>query len=239
MTGRSALARRAFARNPTGDFNPLPIISLIRGQRLHRLLSGALQELLGPHGAIEELWKSYFCIATNYTRAREEHLRTGPLLAALQSSIAIPGALPPVVRERDLLCDGGTLNNFPVDVMRAQRGVGTVIGVDLGNNLVRQVGFERMPAWWQLALDRLRPHARRRYKLPSLTAYLMNVTTLYSQSRRENSRAGVDLYFNPAMARVGMMQWERFDSIVDQGYQHAQAVLSQATPELLGKLGAR
>jgi NTE family protein len=235
----TALARRAFARNPTGDFNPLPIISLIRGQRLQRVLSGALQELLGAHGAVEELWKSCFCIATNYTRAREEHLRSGPLLDALQSSIAIPGALPPVVRGRDLLCDGGTLNNFPVDVMRAQRGVGTVIGVDLGNSVVRQVGFERMPAWWQLALDRLRPHARRRYKLPSLTAYLMNVTTLYSQSRREDSRASVDLYFNPAMSRVGMMQWDRFDSIVEQGYTHAQSVLSQTTPELLGRLEAR
>ncbi len=232
----TALARRAFARNPTSDINPLPIMSLIRGQRLNRVLSGALRELLGAHGAIEELWKSYFCVATNYTRAREEHLRSGPLLDALKSSIAIPGALPPVVRDRDLLCDGGTLNNFPVDVMRAQRGVGMVIGVDLGNSQVRQLDFEYMPPWWRLALDRLRPRARRRFKLPSLTAYLMNVTTLYSQSRRKASLADVDLYFNPVMSGVGMMQWNRFDKIVEQGYEHAQAVLSRAEPELLRRL---
>ena len=60
----------------------------------------------------------------------------------MRASIAIPGALAPVVRDGDLLCDGGTLNNFPVDVIRAQRGVGTVIGVDLGSNKVRRVEFE-------------------------------------------------------------------------------------------------
>jgi NTE family protein len=233
------LARRAFALNPTGDLNPLPVISVIRGRRLQRVLSRALHDLLGDHARIEELWKPYFCIATNYTRACEERLRSGPLLEALQASIAIPGALAPVVRDGDLLCDGGTLNNFPVDVIRAQRGVGVVIGVDLSSNKVRKVEFESMPGWWQLALDRLRPRARRRYRLPSLTAYLMNVTNLYSQSRREESRAGADLYFNPAMSRVGMLEWNRFDSIAQQGYDHAQEVLAQAAPELLKKLGAR
>lgn len=233
------LARRAFALNPTSDFNPLPIISVIRGRRLERVLTDAVKELLGAHASIEELWKPYFCIATNYTRAREERLRTGPLLEALRASIAIPGALAPVVRDGDLLCDGGTLNNFPVDALRAQRGVGVVIGVDLSSNKVRKIDFDRMPSWWQLALDRLRPRSRRRYRLPSLTAYLMNVTNLYSQSRREESRAGVDLYFNPAMSKVGMLEWNRFDSIAQQGYDHAREMLAQAPGELLKRLGAR
>ncbi len=233
------LARRAFALNPTSDINPLPVISVIRGRRLQRVLTDAVRELLGAHASIEEMWKPYFCIATNYTRAREERLRTGPLLESLLASIAIPGALAPVVRDGDLLCDGGTLNNFPVDVIRTQRGVGVVIGVDLSSNKVRRVEFGHMPSWWQLALDKLRPRSRRRYRLPSLTAYLMNVTNLYSQSRREESRAGVDLYFNPAMSRVGMLEWNRFESIAQQGYDHAQQVLAQAPPELLKRLGAR
>jgi NTE family protein len=233
------LARRAFALNPTSDINPLPVIAVIRGRRLQRVLTDAVQELLGAHASIEEMWKSYFCIATNYTRAREDRLRSGPLLDALRASIAIPGALAPVVRDGDLLCDGGTMNNFPVDAIRAQRGVGVVIGVDLSSNKLRKVEFAQMPSWWQLALDRLRPRSRRRYRLPSLTAYLMNVTNLYSQSRREESRAGVDLYFNPAMSRVGMLEWNRFDSIAQQGYEHATEVLAQTAPELLTRLGAR
>lgn len=232
-----AIARRAFARNPTGDFNPFPVISLIRGQRLQRLVRGAIRELMGRDAMLEDLWKPCFCIATNYSQAREELLRQGPLADAVLASVAIPGALPPVVRDGDLLCDGGSFNNFPVDVMQAQRGIGTVIGVDLTVSRPRRLGMAQMPSWWQLALDRLRPRLLRRYRLPSLSAYLLNVTTLYSASRREQSRAGVDLYFNPALARVGMLEWHRFDDIVAQGLQHAREVLSTADPELMARLG--
>ena len=90
------------------------------GARSTALLGGnALQT-----ADIEDLWKNYYFIATNYSQACEQLLRSGNLLRSLLASIAIPGALPPVVRGGDLLCDGGTFNNFPVDVMRgrARRG---------------------------------------------------------------------------------------------------------------------
>ena len=232
------VTRRAFALNPTGDFNPLPLISLIKGLRLKRVVSGAMRELLGRETTVEDLPKAFFCIATNFSQAREERITHGPLMDALMSSVAIPGALPPVVRDGDLLCDGGTFNNFPVDVMQQQRGVGTVIGVDLSTHRPRRLAFETMPTWWQLVLDRLRPRARRRYKMPSLASYLMNVTVLYSNSRRVQSRAGVDLYFNPPLDKVGMLEWDRFDGIVQQGYEHAQQVLAGTEAALLARLKA-
>jgi NTE family protein len=233
------VARRAFALNPTGDLNPLPLISVIRGQQLRRVVGKALVWLLGREAAIEDLWKPFFCVATNYSQAREEHLSSGPVLPALLASIAIPGALPPVVRDGDLLCDGGTFNNFPVDVMRARRGVGTVIGVDLSHNLARKLPFESMPSWWQLALDRLRPRRLRRYRLPSLPAYLMNVTILYSASRRAQARADADWVFNPPLFKVGMLQWSRLDDIARQGHAHAIEELERIEreqPELWRRL---
>ena len=230
------ITRRAFAVNPTGDLNPLPLISLIKGIRLKRVLSGAMHELLGREATVEDLPKSLFCIATNFSQAREERITHGPLMEALMASVAIPGALPPVVRDGELLCDGGTFNNFPVDVMQQQRGVGTVIGVDLNMRRPGRLAFQTMPSWWQLALDRLRPRARRRYKMPSLPSYLMGVTVLYSNSRRLQSRAAVDLYFNPPLEKIGMLEWSRFDGIVQQGYEHAQQVLAAADPALLAKL---
>ena len=233
------VARRSFALNPTRDINPIPLISLIKGQRLQRVITGAMQELLGGEARIEELWKDFYCIATNYSQAAETRIRSGPLLTALLASSAIPGALPPVVHGGDLLCDGGTFNNFPVDVMQMQRGVGTVIGVDLGSNTQRRIGFDAVPSWWALALDRLRPRARRRYKLPSLSAYLMNVSILYSASRRKQSRAQTDLYFNPPLHRVGMLQWDQFDNIVRQGYEHGKQVLNELDAATLARLGAR
>lgn len=230
------IARRAFALNPTRDLNPLPLISLIRGERLKRVVSAAIRELVGGEGRVEDLWKPFFCIATNFTQAAEERIAHGPLQQALLASIAIPGALPPVVRDGELLCDGGTFNNFPVDVMQAQRGVGVVIGVDLGLNRQRRIEFEQMPSWWQLALDRLRPRRNRRYRLPSLSSYLMNVTNLYSHSRRGLARAAVDVYLNPPLSRVGMLEWHRFDDIEGQGYAHARETLAALDPALRARL---
>jgi len=150
--------------------------------------------------------------------------------------VAIPGALPPVLIDGDLLCDGGTFNNFPVDLMRAQRGVGQVLGVDLSFRNPRRFELEEVPSTWAMLLDQLRPRRLRRYKFPSLMAYLMNVTILYSSSRHRQNHSLADLVLNPPLHRVGMLQWSRFDNIVQQGHAHATEVLAQADPALLTAL---
>ena len=220
------ITRSAFRINPTGDFNWVPLLSLIGGRRMRGIVRESVTELVGFEPDIEDLWKNYYCIAANYSHAREQVLRHGPLIKAMLASAAIPGALPPVVIEGDLLCDGGTFNNFPVDVMRNVRGVGTVIGVDLNSRKPRRMDFDEVPGTWALLRDRLRPRAQRRYKLPSLPAYLMNVTILYSMSRQRQAQLQTDLYFNPPMDRVGLLEWKRFDQIVQQGHAHAVEVLS-------------
>ncbi|MDN3923111.1 patatin-like phospholipase family protein [Roseateles violae] len=219
-------ARRAFSSNPTGDFNLLPMLSLIKGRRLRRIVKQGLEELTGQDDAqVEDLWKSYYCVATNYSKASEQIVRSGSLRNAILASIAIPGALPPLISDGDLLCDGGTFNNFPVDVMRSTRGIGRVIGVDLSFRKPRRIEHAEVPGTWALLRDRLRPRKQRRYKLPSLAAYLMNVTILYSTSRQREVRKLTDVYMNPPLDRVGMLQWNRFDQIVQQGYEHACQVL--------------
>jgi NTE family protein len=224
------VARRSFIENPTGDFNLLPLLSLVKGRRLRRIIDGALRELLGFDADIEDLWKSYFCVASNYSQARESLIRRGNLGKAMRASVAIPGALPPVVHDGDLLCDGGTFNNFPVDVMHHMRGVGTVIGVDLALRKARRIEVDEVPGTWTLLRDRMRPYLARRYRFPSLLAYLMNVQILYSSSRQESKRKLTHLYFNPPLERVGMLEWRRFDDIVAQGHAHAVAVLDALAP---------
>lgn len=219
------VARQAFSVNPTGDFNLLPLMSLIAGRRLRRIVANAVRQLTGRDSDIEDLWKNYYCVASNYTQAREQVLQRGPLHKAILASIAIPGALPPVLMAGDLLCDGGTFNNFPVDVMRRQPGVGRVYGVDLSFRKTATQDLDEVPGTWALLRDRLRPRRARRYRLPSLVGYLMNVTILYSTSRQRQSQRLTDLCFNPPLDRVGMLQWSKFDDIVAQGHAHAVAVL--------------
>ena len=250
------VARRAFSRNPTGDINLFPLLSVFRGRRLRQRIGETEAALFGGPTAIEDLWKGFFCIASNVTRAEEVVFERGPLAQAVLASLSIPGALPPVLHKGELLCDGGTFNNFPVDVIRRMHGVGWVIGVDLapadraprvapgaGAGAGEDAGAGPAAQSWQetpsslaLLLDRLRPRAKRHHRLPSLTAYLMRVTTLYSQSRRAAAKAQCDVYINPPLVRVGMLEWERFDAIILQGHAHASEVLDALPAPLLARL---
>jgi NTE family protein len=233
-----ANARTAFSRNPTGDFNLLPLLSLLKGRRLRRIIDQALQGLFGGPADVEDLWKNSYIVATNYSQASEQVLKRGALAEALMASIAIPGALPPVIRDGQLLCDGGTFNNFPVDVMHRMRGVGAVIGVDLNLRQPRRIGHDEMPGSWALLRDRLRSPGRRRYALPSLPAYLMNVTILYSISRQRQAQRLTDVYFNPPLQRVTLLQWHRLDEVMAAGHAHGQAVLAELPAALKQRLGA-
>jgi NTE family protein len=219
------IVRRSFQVNPTGDYNWLPLLSLNSGRRLRRIVGNALTELLGFSADIEDLWKNSYCIATNYSQAREQPLRRGSLPKALQAGTAIPGALPPVIMDRDLLCDGGTFNNFPVDTMRDQRDVGTAIGVDLNLKKARRMDIDQVPGTWALLRDRPRPRKERHYHLPSIVSHLLDVTILHSVSRQRHALALTDLYFNPPLDRIGLLESKRFDQIVEQGYAHAVEVL--------------
>jgi NTE family protein len=227
------VARRSFIVNPTGDYNLLPLLSLIKGRRMRRIVEKAIGDLMHTGADAEDLWKTWYCVASNYSQASEVVIERGDLLKGLLASIAIPGALPPVLHDGDLLCDGGTFNNYPADVMRGRRGVGRVIGVDLSFRKPRRIDLEEVPGTWALLRDRLRPRRQRRYRLPSLVSYLMNVTILYSTSRQRQAERLTDLYFNPPLERVGMLQWARFDDIVAQGHAHGVEALGAMSEDEL------
>ncbi len=231
-----SVARRAFSVNPTGDFNFLPLLSLIKGRRLRNILRKSVHDLLGFDADVEDLWKNTYCIATNYSQAREQVLNSGNLVKSMLASVAIPGALPPVVRDGDLLCDGGTFNNFPVDVMRNRRGIGRVFGVDLDFRKTRRMDMDEVPGSWALLRDRFRPRGKRRFRLPSMMSYLLNVTILYSMSRQSQARRMTDVYFNPPLDRVGLLEWDKFDDIVLQGHAHAVEVLQRDGIAAIGSL---
>ena len=98
-------------------FDWLPLLSLIKGRRLRQIVQSTTRQIFGTEPDIEDLWKNCYCVASNYSQATEHVARSGPMIQAVQASMAIPGALPPSLHDGDLLCDGGTFNNFPVDLM--------------------------------------------------------------------------------------------------------------------------
>lgn len=214
-------ARAVFRANPTGDYNVLPVVSLIGGKRLRRAIDEGIHSIMGEDCGIEDLWKGYFCVSSNYSAAREAVLTRGPLAKSIRASVAIPGALPPVMLDGELHIDGGTFNNFPTDVM-ARMGAARIIGVNLLRDAGRKYSMEELPGGWQLAVDKLRG---KRHRLPGLIPLLLNASIMNSYARQAESRRLVDLYFSPGVYGFGMLDWGKFDRIVKAGYEYARGQL--------------
>jgi len=67
----------------------------------------------------------------------------------------------------------------------------------------------------------------------------MNVQILYSASRQSQARKLTDFYLNPPLERVGLMQWDKFEEIVQQGYAHAVAILDAIESGPLAQMHSR
>ena len=91
---------------------------------------GAAGERIGDV-QIEDLWLPYFCVSSNLSRAEMMIHRAGSLWRSCAPAQGLPGVLPPVVFEGDLLVDGALLRNLPADVLRELTGGGTTIAVDV------------------------------------------------------------------------------------------------------------
>lgn len=72
----------------------------------------------------------FCCVATEVVSQKEKHWSSGSIIDALRSTMSIPGYFQPVRVDSMILCDGGTKNNFPVDLAKAA-GADIIIGVEM------------------------------------------------------------------------------------------------------------
>jgi len=76
----------------------------------------------------------FFCIATDLVNGEEVILDKGFLPEAIRASGSFPGLLTPVNIDGKVLVDGGIVDNFPVEKMKA-KGVDYIIGVNVSGGL--------------------------------------------------------------------------------------------------------
>jgi NTE family protein len=226
-----AYAREAFTANPTGDVSLMPLTALIKGRQLKALLEEAIEHLGGADARIEDTWRTFFCVASNYSKAFEAVLRRGSLARSIRASCAVPGLLPPVPVAGDLMVDGGVFNNYPTDVM-ARLGAARIIGVNIARDAYQDVTYDEIPGSWTLAWDKV-TGSRRKFRAPSLMSTLMNATTLVSASRERFSESMTDLEFRLSLPSVGILDWHAFDHAVSVGHKNAAKVLAAMPPEEL------
>lgn len=107
---------------------------LIRGNNIQNAFSFLT---IGYHDSVDfvaDLPIPFACVAQDIVTGEEVVLKSGVLSTAMRASMAVPGVFSPVREHGMVLIDGGMVNNYPVDIVRAM-GADIVIGVDVQNNL--------------------------------------------------------------------------------------------------------
>ena len=204
--------RQVFVVNsPVNDYT-LPIIALTRGNKVALRLRHHFGDL-----AIESAWRPFFAVSTNLSTCAPYVHDRGPVWRALRATSALPGILPPMVEDGQVLVDGAIMNNFPVDVMRDRRR-GPVIGVAMPSDdqFASDVGeFEAMSTYRRF-VDRS-SHPVNVFSVISRTA------TASSLTHGLHCRSLADWIVDPEVREVGLLNWRSLQATADAAYAYTRA----------------
>ncbi|CDF81016.1 patatin-like phospholipase [Formosa agariphila KMM 3901] len=107
--------------------------ALSRGQNTFNLLSALTFHVNGITD-FSQLPIPFFCMATNMETGEAVQLESGNLAQAVMASGALPTLFQPVSIGDKVYIDGGVVNNYPSEEMKA-KGVDVIIGVDVQDAL--------------------------------------------------------------------------------------------------------
>jgi predicted acylesterase/phospholipase RssA len=197
----------------------VPIVSLVKGERI----TANIEESLGEWD-IEDLWLPFYCVSTNLTKSRLEVHRRGNAARAVRASVAIPGVLPPVPNEGDLLVDGGVLNNMPFEMMRDDSTIETIIAVDVAPDQGPRAradfglsvsGFKALGASMR----------RGKSDYPSVTSILLRsmLTGAVRNQKASMQDGSIDLLLTMHLPGVGLLDFDRTREVAAAGYESAAA----------------
>ncbi len=207
--------RKAFVdSNPLGDFN-LPVVAMVKGRRVNQ----RLQEHFGE-AEIGDLAIPFFAVSTNLTDGAFRVHRSGLLRTALRASISLPGILPPMVHDGEVLVDGAVLNNFPVDVM-GDLHRGLVIGSDVARapEGLSAEEFRDPPGFLGWVLRHGFSCA------PPIAGLLMRSATVTVNPTEGRDRC--DVLILPELTGVQLRDWKAYDAAVEAGYDAARAAFDR------------
>lgn len=108
--------------------------ALSRGQNVYNLFSKLMLHVSAIN-SFEDLPIPFFCIATDIETGEKVMLDKGSLPQAIAASGALPTLFQPVTIDGKILTDGGVVDNYPVEDLRA-KGMDVIIGVDVQDDLM-------------------------------------------------------------------------------------------------------
>lgn len=194
----------------------VPMVALTSGRKI----AEATEAEFGDR-EIEDLRLPYFCVSTNLTTADMFVHRRSSLTHAIRASCAIPGIMPPVPHEGDLLVDGGIANNLPIDVMRGYTPTGEIIACDVvprrGPRAREGMGLSVTGS------GAIRDRIRGRRTAPPVSVTLLRALAIGSWQRQRdlNIPNMADLLIDLDLNGVPMFAFDEARAIAQRGYEKA------------------
>ena len=148
-----------------------------------------------------ELPIPFFCLATNIETGKQVVLDSGNLTQAVMASSALPSLFQPVNINGNLLIDGGVVNNYPVDELRA-KGIDIIIGVDVQHGLASR--------------DQLT-------SAPEVLIQINNFRTINDMKFKVNK---TDIYLKPDIDNFNVVSFNEGSKIIEAGKNEALSKLS-------------
>jgi NTE family protein len=173
-----------------------------KGQNVYNLYAQLLSKV--KESDFSKLPTPFLCIATNVETGEEVVLESGNLATAMAASGAIPTLFSPVFIDDQMLTDGGVINNFPVERVKA-KGMDIIIGVDVQDDL------------------------RDRKNLQSGLEILTQVNNFRTINAAEEKSSKTDLYIKPNIEGFTVLSFNDGELIINKGEEAAQEKLEVLT----------
>lgn len=170
-------------------------------------------KLAGDKSQIDKLSIPYAAVVTDLVSGESCRLSKGDLGTAMQASTAVPGLRKPVEIDGHLFCDGGLINNLPVDHVK-----------DMGADFIIAVNIDE-------TMDDVPLRHFRRAGSVSTRALKIQ---LYNLDKKPGQIA--DVLIHPDTSGISLISRKKSDGArgIEAGEQAARAAL----PELKKKLAA-
>lgn len=165
--------------------------ALSEGQNVLNLLTRLTQHV-NNISDFSKLPIPFLCIATNLETGKQEILNSGFLPEAVKASGSFPTLLAPIEIDGKLMTDGGIVNNFPVEEVKAM-GADIIIGIDL------QGGLETKD------------------KLGSAIRILDQIVGFQMYQNSDMKYQNVDLLIQPSMSNFNVVSFDKIDEIMLEG----------------------
>lgn len=175
--------------------------ALSRGQNTFNLLS-ELTLHVKDISDFSKLPVPFFCMTTNMETGKAVQLEHGNLAQAVMASGALPTLFQPVNIDNGVYIDGGVVNNYPLDEMKAKR-VDLIIGVDVQDELSKSKD------------------------LKSATEILYQIQNYKTLSDMVEKVKNTDIYIKPDIAEFNVVSFDEGKEIIENGVLASQKHLEE------------